>query len=97
MSRELALMLEDGTIIRDSGWKCIADVHRSQHGFFHNGEQVSGKIVDAVTLVQVYPIPQVPNVIDRRQPYSGDKPHARLAVGNAPGDIPLGGREKGKT
>jgi len=65
LSRELALLLEDGTIIRDSGWKCISDVHRSQHGFLHNGDRASGIIVDAVTLVQVYPIPQVLNAIDR--------------------------------
>jgi len=61
VSQELALMLEDGRIIRDPGWKCISDVHRSQHGFLHNGDRASGVIVDAVTLVQVYPIPPILN------------------------------------
>lgn len=31
--RELALRLDDGTVICDSGWRCVADVMRSFHGF----------------------------------------------------------------
>ena len=52
--RELALRLDDGTIIRDPGWRCVADVIHSFHGFFTN--QVYGVIVDAETLVQVHPV-----------------------------------------
>jgi len=51
--RELALLLDDGTVIRDTGWRCIADVIGSFHGFSTN--QVYGVIVDAETLVQVHP------------------------------------------
>lgn len=57
MDRELALLLDDGTVIRDSGWRCVADVIYSFHGFFTN--RVYGVIVDAETLVQVHPPQQV--------------------------------------
>lgn len=55
MDRELALLLDDGTVIRDSGWRCVADVHRGFHGFLPRGGRAYGVIVDAATLVQVYP------------------------------------------
>ena len=55
--RELALRLDDGTIIRDPSWRCVADVHGSFHGFSTN--RVYGVIVDAETLVQVHPPPQL--------------------------------------
>lgn len=51
--RELALRLDDGTIVRDGGWRSVADIHASFHGFGTN--RVYGVIVDAETLVQVYP------------------------------------------
>lgn len=56
MSRELALLLDDGTVIRDSSWTCVAHVHKSFHGF--GVQRVYGVIVDAETLVQVYPLEQ---------------------------------------
>lgn len=31
--RELALLLNDGTLIRDPSWMCVADVMMSFHGF----------------------------------------------------------------
>ena len=55
MSRELALLLADGTVIRDPSWRCVADVHGSFHGFVPSGGRTYGVIVDAETLVQVYP------------------------------------------
>jgi hypothetical protein len=57
LDRELALLLDDGTIVRDAGWRCVADVHGSFHGFLPRGGQAYGVIVDAETLVQVYPKP----------------------------------------
>ena len=51
--RELALRLDDGTIIRDTGWRCVSDVIYSFHGFLVN--EVYGVIIDAETLVQVHP------------------------------------------
>lgn len=54
MDRELALRLDDGTIVRDAGWRSVADVHNSFHGFVSRG-RTYGVIVDAETLVQVYP------------------------------------------
>ena len=59
MSRELALMLDDGTVIRDPGWRCVADVHASFLGFVGRGGRTYGVIVDAETLVQVYPPTQL--------------------------------------
>lgn len=53
--RELAILLDDGMVIRDPGWRCIADVHGSFHGFVPSGGRTYGVIVDAVTLVQVHP------------------------------------------
>jgi hypothetical protein len=53
--RELALLLADGTVIRDPSWRCVADVHGSFHGFVQSGGRTYGVIVDAETLVQVYP------------------------------------------
>ncbi len=47
MSRELAIRLDDGTVIRDSGWRCIADVINSYHGFFVN--RVYGVVIYADT------------------------------------------------
>lgn len=54
--RELALRLDDGTIIRDKGWRSVGDVMAAFHGFGTN--QVYGVVVDAETLVQVYPYEQ---------------------------------------
>lgn len=51
--RELALLLDDGSIVRDAGWVSVADVMYSFHGF--SVQQVYGVIVDAETLKQVYP------------------------------------------
>lgn len=56
MNRELALLLPDGVVVRDSGWRCIADVMRGFHGFLPRGGRAFGVIVDAETLVQVYPL-----------------------------------------
>lgn len=58
MNRELALKLDDGTVIRDIGWRCISDVMHSFHGF-STDRRVYGVIVDAETLVQVCPEPQL--------------------------------------
>jgi hypothetical protein len=55
--RELALLLADGTVVRDPSWRCVADVHGSFHGF--GVRKVYGVIVDAETLVQVYPPEQL--------------------------------------
>lgn len=52
---ELAILLDDGTVIRDPSWMSVADVHGSFHGFVPSGGRVYGTIVDAATLVQVYP------------------------------------------
>lgn len=53
--RELAVMLDNGHLVRDSGWRCVADVMLSYHGFVESGGRVYGVIVDAETLLQVYP------------------------------------------
>lgn len=53
--RELALLLDDGTVIRDAGWRSVADVHASFIGFVGRGGRTYGVIVDAETLEQVYP------------------------------------------
>lgn len=53
MNRELALRLDNGVVIRDGGWRCIADVMFSFHGF--NTTTVYGAIVDAETLEVVHP------------------------------------------
>lgn len=53
MNRELALLLDDGTVVRDTGWLCIADVMGGFAGF--GLDRAVGVIVDAETLVQVYP------------------------------------------
>lgn len=55
--RELAILCDDGTLIRDSGFRCVADVIYSYHGFVSSGGRTFGVIVDAETLVQVYPKP----------------------------------------
>lgn len=55
--RELALKLSDGTIVRDSGWRCVADVMAGFAGF--GLDRAVGAIVDAETLVQVYPPEQL--------------------------------------
>lgn len=55
MNRELALRLDDGTIVRDSGWRCVSDVLRSFHAFLPSGGRTYGVIVDAETGIQVYP------------------------------------------
>ena len=57
MSRELAILTDNGTVIRDSGFRCVADVMASYRGFVPSGGRVFGVIVDAETLVQVYPPP----------------------------------------
>lgn len=51
--RELSLLLDDGTVIRDEGWLCVADVAKSFHAF--GVRRVYGVVVDAETLEQVYP------------------------------------------
>lgn len=51
--RELALLLPDGILVRDSGWRCVADVMAGFGGF--GMKRAIGVIVDAETLVQVYP------------------------------------------
>jgi hypothetical protein len=53
--RELSLRLDDGTIVRDAGWLCVADVLKSMRGFVPSGGRAYGVIVDAETLVQVHP------------------------------------------
>lgn len=55
--RELAILLDNGVLIKDPGWTCIADVHASFHGF--GTRRVYGVIVDAETLAQVYPPEQL--------------------------------------
>lgn len=46
--RELALLLDDGVVVRDAGWICVADVMKSFHAF---GTRVAfGTIVYADTL-----------------------------------------------
>lgn len=44
---ELALRLDDGTVIRDSGWRCVADVIGSFHGFDLSDGRVYGVIIYA--------------------------------------------------
>lgn len=56
MNRELSLLLPDGVLVRDSGWRCVADVMAGFIGF--GVKRAFGVIVDAETLVQVYPPPQ---------------------------------------
>lgn len=46
--RELALRLDDGTVIYDTGWRCVADVMKSFHGF-GNGGRAWGVIIYADT------------------------------------------------
>lgn len=55
MDRELALLLDNGDVIRDPSWKCIADVMKGFRGFVERGGRPFGVVVDAETLVQVYP------------------------------------------
>lgn len=52
---ELAILLDSGVLVRDSGWRCVADVMRSHRNFIPAGERAHGVLVDAATLVQVYP------------------------------------------
>lgn len=58
-ARELSLLLEDGTVIRDSGWRCVADVMGGFVQFVKRGGRAFGVIVDAETLEQVYPMVEV--------------------------------------
>ena len=51
--RELALLMDSGLVIYDKNWRCVADVMFAFHGF--GSGQCYGVIVDAETLVQVYP------------------------------------------
>lgn len=51
--RQLALLLGSGHVIYDPAWRCVADVMCGFHGF--GSQQAYGVIVDAETLVQVYP------------------------------------------
>lgn len=53
--QELALRLDDGTIVRDKSWRCVADIMFSFHAFDTN--RAYGVIVDAETGEQVYPPP----------------------------------------
>jgi len=55
VDRELAIKLDSGLIIRDPGWRCVADVLGSFHGFVDRGGRAYGVIVDAETLEQIYP------------------------------------------
>jgi hypothetical protein len=55
--RELALLLDSGTVINDPSWRCVADVMYGFHGW--GVQRIYGVIVDAETLVQVYPPPNV--------------------------------------
>jgi hypothetical protein len=55
--RELALLLDSGTVIYDPSWRCVADVMTSFHGF--GTLRSYGVVIDAETLVQVYPPPNV--------------------------------------
>lgn len=57
--RELAVLLDDGTVVRDAGWRCVADVMKAYIGFVGSGGRAYGVVVDAETLVQVYPPPQL--------------------------------------
>lgn len=50
--RELALLLEDGTVIRDPEWLCVADILRAFHAF--DTRVVYGTIVCAETLAPMY-------------------------------------------
>lgn len=56
--RQLALLLDDGVVIHDPSWRCVADVLFGFHGF-REGRAV-GVIVDAETLERVYPLPAQP-------------------------------------
>lgn len=60
-SRELALQLDDGTVIYDSGWLCVADVMHSFHGF--GVRQVYGVIVHQDT-GEVHPHCLPPQQVD---------------------------------
>jgi hypothetical protein len=51
--RQLALLLDDGTVVRDPDWYGVDQIHASFHAFGVN--RVYGIIVDAETLEQVYP------------------------------------------
>lgn len=51
--RQLALLLDDGTVIHDPMWFCVADVMHGFHAFAIR--HATGVIVDAETLIQVYP------------------------------------------
>lgn len=55
--RQLALLLNSGTVIYDPSWRCVADVMISFHGF--GTLRSYGVVVDAETLDQVYPLPKV--------------------------------------
>lgn len=60
--RELALLLDDGTVIRDPTWRCVADIMKGFSGF--GVRRAVGVIVDAETLVQVYPPPDPPRATE---------------------------------
>lgn len=68
MERELALLADSGAVIRDAGWRCVADVMASFHGF--GVRQVYGIIVYADTL-EPYP-PHLPD------PEAGPRTSQRL-------------------
>lgn len=53
--RELALLLDDGTVVRDASWQCVGDVMGSFIQFVGRGGRAYGVVVDAETLEQVYP------------------------------------------
>lgn len=56
-TRELGLLLENGTLVVGPGWTTISEIHYSFHGF--GVTQVYGVIVDVETLAQVYPPSQL--------------------------------------
>lgn len=64
--RQLALKVGD-TVIHDSTWRCVADVMFAFHGF---GGTIYGVIVDAETLIQVYP-PLDPETVGQTSPVLG--------------------------
>lgn len=51
--RELALLLDNGVVVRDREWRCIADVMAGFRAFGVN--RAYGTVVDAETLEPVYP------------------------------------------
>lgn len=68
VDRELAILMDSGLVIYDRTWKCVADVMFAFHGF--GVGRCYGVIVDAETLVQVYP-PLDPETTAQTSPVLG--------------------------